>query len=207
MCRPEVSTRPRHAVLCAVLSCFTLCCALCGEAWCRLTNNPFACGVAQSKGPYSSRPIKVQGFDGPLTKNRVRDMACGPTYNIACCEGGVTYSWGSAWAGCLGLGDTKSTKIVVSPTQMEALRGQKIVQLAGGQSHVLALTDSCNVWAWGSAEFGKLGLGDVSQLPSDSDGVPLAKVRLRLLLCVHGRGGADMSGVCRAHPCSASHAP
>jgi alpha-tubulin suppressor-like RCC1 family protein len=134
-------------------------------------------------------------------------MACGPTYNIACCEGGVTYSWGSAWAGCLGLGDTKSTKIVVSPTQMEALRGQKIVQLAGGQSHVLALTDSCNVWAWGSAEFGKLGLGDVSQLPSDSDGVPLAKVRLRLLLCVHGGGGADMSGVCRAHPCSASHAP
>jgi hypothetical protein len=121
--------------------------------------------------PYTARPIKVEGFNGPLTKNRVRDVACGPTFNIACCEGGCTYSWGSAWAGCLGMGDTKSTKIVATPTQMEALRGQKIVQLAGGQSHVLALTDSCNVWAWGSAEFGKLGLGDVSQLPSDSDGL------------------------------------
>jgi hypothetical protein len=33
------------------------------------------------------------------------------------------------------------------------------------------LTESCDVWAWGSAEFGKLGIGDVSQLPADSEGL------------------------------------
>ena len=166
--------------------------------------------------PYTARPIKVEGFDGPLTKNRVRDVACGPTFNIACCEGGVTYSWGSAWAGCLGMGETKSTKTVATPTQMEALRGQKIVQLAGGQSHVLALTDSCNVWAWGSAEFGKLGLGDVSQLPSDSDGLihaPLPMhvedlhrkhvVQVLLYLLTPQARGADRSGGDALNGCDA----
>lgn len=119
--------------------------------------------------PYSSRAIKVEGFHGPLTKYRVRDMACSDTFNIACCVGGMSYSWGSSKMGCLGNGDTK--KIVTTPTQIEALRGQKIAQVAAGLSHVLALTELCDVWAWGSAEFGKLGIGDVSRLPADSEGL------------------------------------
>ena len=136
-----------------------------------------------TNAPYSSRPTKVQGFDGPLTKNRVRDMACGDTFNVACDQGGLSYSWGSAWAGCLGIGDTKverTSKIVATATPVEALRGQNIVQLAAGLSHVLALADSCNVWTWGSAEFGKLGLGDVSQLPTDNEGLIHAPVPMHL---------------------------
>ena len=128
--------------------------------------------------PYSSRAIKVEGFHGPLTKYRVRDMACGDTFNVACCVGGMSYSWGSSKMGCLGNGDTK--KIVATPTEIDALRGQKIAQVAAGLSHVLALTESCDVWAWGSAEFGKLGIGDVSQLPADSEGLIHASHPLHL---------------------------
>mmetsp|Transcript_80705 Transcript_80705/g.130798 ORF Transcript_80705/g.130798 Transcript_80705/m.130798 type:complete len:902 (-) Transcript_80705:41-2746(-) len=132
--------------------------------------------------PYAPRPIKLEGFNGPLTKYQVRDMACGPTFNVACCAGGLSYSWGSAWAGCLGIGEAARghTTIVPTPTCIEALRGQKLAQVACGTSHVLALTDTCNVWAWGSAEFGKLGLGDVSRLPTDSDGLIHAPLPMHL---------------------------
>jgi len=133
---------------------------------------------AATGAPYSARAIKVEGFHGPLTKYRVRDIACGNTFNVACCVGGMSYSWGSSKMGCLGNGDAK--KLVPTPTEIEALRGQKIAQVDAGQSHVLALTESCDVWAWGSAEFGKLGVGDVSQLPADSDGLIHASNPLHL---------------------------
>lgn len=116
---------------------------------------------------------------------RLRDVACGPTFNVACTSCGLSYSWGSAWAGCLGLGDSyggkdRAARVAPTPVQIEALRGQKLVQVACGQSHVLAVTDSSTVWAWGSAEFGKLGLGDVSHLPTDADGLIHAPVPQRL---------------------------
>ena len=38
---------------------------------------------------------------------RVRDMACSDTFNIACCVGGMSYSWGSSKMGCLGNGDIR----------------------------------------------------------------------------------------------------
>ena len=138
-----------------------------------------------SNTPYSPRAIKVEGFNGPLTKERVRDMTCGPSFSIACTVGGLTYSWGSAWAGCLGIGDTelkggRGSKVLEIPTQIEALLGQKVAQVAAGTSHVLALTDTCNVWAWGSAEFGKLGLGDVSSLPTDSHGLVHAPLPMHI---------------------------
>jgi len=45
---------------------------------------------------------------------------------------------------------------------IHALSQEKIVSVAGGGSHVLALSKSGELWAWGSNEFGQLGLGDTT---------------------------------------------
>lgn len=41
-----------------------------------------------------------------------------------------------------------------------ALKGQRVIQVACGLSHTLALTDRGTVYSWGGAFRGALGLGD-----------------------------------------------
>ncbi len=61
-------------------------------------------------------------------------MSCGPTFNVACTVGGLTYAWGSSWGGCLGMGVTEGKGglniVVATPSLIEALRGQKMAQVA-----------------------------------------------------------------------------
>ena len=46
---------------------------------------------------------------------------------------------------------------VRQPRQVEALSGKKVVDLAVGSMHVLALTDEGEVYAWGGNDQGQLG--------------------------------------------------
>eukprot|EP00392_Amoebophrya_sp_AT5.2_P010025 g10056.t1 len=110
---------------------------------------------------------------------------------LALTDGGRVMAWGASKTGCLGLGADRT--IVVSPTMLEfpnvgssssayndgsatprdinvndgttSSAEVCIVELAKGDSHVLARTDSGHVFAWGSNTSGQLGIGN----PSGSD--------------------------------------
>lgn len=59
--------------------------------------------------------------------------------------------------GCLGHGDLKHAK---KPKIVEALLGEEVINISCSDRHVLALTNSCEIFAWGRNENGCLGLGN-----------------------------------------------
>ena len=65
---------------------------------------------------------------------------------------GVVYTFGRQALGHKGDG--------FSPQPVESLHGQRIIQVACGRVHTLALTDAGMIWAWGTGAEGALGQGD-----------------------------------------------
>jgi alpha-tubulin suppressor-like RCC1 family protein len=76
---------------------------------------------------------------------------------------GTLWSWGLNTSGQLGLGNTTNYS---SPKQIGALTtwGSSIV--AVGYGHVLANKSNNTLWAWGSNNFGQLGLGNTTSYSS-----------------------------------------
>jgi E3 ubiquitin-protein ligase HERC4 len=70
---------------------------------------------------------------------------------------GELYSWGANTDGQLGLGHKQESE---TPTKIDGLpSGEKIVDVACGHSHVLALTSKGHIYSWGNNESGECGLG------------------------------------------------
>ena len=71
---------------------------------------------------------------------------------------GRVFTWGSAANGRLGLAGF-DRGVVWQPTMVNALKGVPMVQLAAGDSHMLALASTGDVYSWGNGSDGQLGLG------------------------------------------------
>uniref|UniRef100_A0A3Q3DC17 RCC1 and BTB domain containing protein 2 n=1 Tax=Hippocampus comes TaxID=109280 RepID=A0A3Q3DC17_HIPCM len=67
------------------------------------------------------------------------------------------YGWGYNCNGQLGLGNTGNQQ---TPCRVAALQGVKVVQVACGYAHTLALTDDGFVYSWGANSYGQLGTGN-----------------------------------------------
>ncbi|XP_075928887.1 serine/threonine-protein kinase Nek8-like isoform X4 [Petromyzon marinus] len=70
---------------------------------------------------------------------------------------GILMTYGSGSSGCLGHG---SYSDVAQPKIVEALLGYEITQMSCGMSHVLAVSNEQEVFAWGRGDNGRLGLGN-----------------------------------------------
>ena len=69
---------------------------------------------------------------------------------------GIVRVWGQGWAACCG----KNTDQKVDKTEpVMELRSAKIVQVAAGSKHSMALSDQGLLYTWGSGSMGELGLG------------------------------------------------
>lgn len=104
-------------------------------------------------------------------------------------EKGLLMTWGCGDNGRLGHGDPKSRS---SPTPVQNLRtgktksdemkvgpspcghsatdlawgGRQVVDFAIGQYHMIVLTETLDIFAFGRNHLGQLGLGEAPQLPS-----------------------------------------
>ncbi|XP_071875024.1 uncharacterized protein isoform X2 [Bombus fervidus] len=101
-----------------------------------------------------------------LKPERVTHVACGRAHTLICTGSQKIFACGSDQEGQLGrgisaIGDSANTPVLVYDS---GLSGPKIVQIAAGSHHSLALTSDGGVFAWGSNLEGQLGLSDVSGL-------------------------------------------
>ncbi|XP_054857967.1 serine/threonine-protein kinase Nek8 isoform X2 [Eublepharis macularius] len=86
----------------------------------------------------------------------IKHVACGDLFTACLTDRGIVLTFGSGSSGCLG----HETFVDVSqPKIVEALLGYEITQIACGASHVLAVSNEGEVFAWGRGENGRLGLG------------------------------------------------
>ncbi|XP_065335756.1 RCC1 and BTB domain-containing protein 2-like [Cloeon dipterum] len=112
------------------------------------------------------------GVDGEVNKElapvknlrgqRIEGFACagdddGKICIFAITGSGPVFSWGENGFGQLGLGTTEYTKV---PTKiLGSLKHKRVVQVACGNYHSLALTSEGEVYAFGRNKEGELGLG------------------------------------------------
>lgn len=105
--------------------------------------------------------------------------ACGDVHTLVLSEDGGIYCFGGGSFGQLGLGVIKNLPVDVDdcpfmpvPKQIESLRKMKIAYIACGDSHSVALANSGDVYTWGAAACGQLGLEELDFLPRDADESP-----------------------------------
>jgi len=101
-----------------------------------------------------SSPTEVEFF--AAQGKTVINLVCGGQFTAALTADGELYTWGNGRFGRLGLGSAANQS---SPTLVEDLVDEKVIEVAAGEFHMLALTESGKVLAWG-AERGGLGLGE-----------------------------------------------
>uniref|UniRef100_A0A8C2P7V3 HECT domain-containing protein n=1 Tax=Capra hircus TaxID=9925 RepID=A0A8C2P7V3_CAPHI len=107
-------------------------------------------------------------------------VSCGKEHSLAVCHKGRVFAWGAASEGQLGIGEFKETTFI--PKKIKTLADIKIIQVACGHYHSLALSEDGQVFSWGKNSHGQLGLG--KEFPSQAspqrvrslEGIPLAQV-------------------------------
>ena len=107
--------------------------------------------------------------------SKVKKAACGMNYSLAVTEEGDLYHWGYAGKGPNFLTRLFTRKrpqeaIHSVPKRLEALKSQAILDVAAGEYHYLALTQTGKVYSWGDNEYGSCGNGQVlSILPGPEE--------------------------------------
>ncbi|XP_076284957.1 E3 ubiquitin-protein ligase HERC2 isoform X1 [Lasioglossum baleicum] len=95
----------------------------------------------------------------------VVQIECGAQFSLALTKYGEVWTWGKGDYFRLGHGDDHHVR---KPTMVEGLRGKKVVHVAVGALHCLAVTDTGQVFAWGDNDHGQQGNGSttVNKKPS-----------------------------------------
>lgn len=100
-------------------------------------------------------PLLVDIQDGPDDVHFMQ-VAAGKNFSLGLSADGEVYAWGSQADGRLGNGATSGT--VTDPVKITgAFGGKKIIQIAAGDGHALALTADGKVYVWGKNGQGQLG--------------------------------------------------
>ena len=128
-------------------------------------------------------------------------VAGGAQHLAAVHQSGALYTWGVGAAGRLGLdltegGDPRSD--TAKPTLVQALASVPVLKVSCGHSHSACITTAKDLYVWGSAASGKLGLGESAKGVECYASLPVA---LRL-------GGPDAGlkkPMVRAVSCGAAH--
>ncbi|XP_054270101.1 E3 ubiquitin-protein ligase HERC2 isoform X2 [Macrosteles quadrilineatus] len=115
-----------------------------------------------------------EGCDKPHNVERLNGLGvthieCGAQFSLALTKSGQVWTWGKGDYFRLGLGTDQHVR---KPTLVEALRGEKVVHVAVGALHCLAVTDMGVVYAWGDNDHGQQGNGTtlVNRKPSPIQG-------------------------------------
>ncbi len=114
-------------------------------------------GQLGADGPASRlAPARVQGLNGILA------VAAGEAHSLALSQDGTLWAWGANDRGQLGNGATADS---ATPVRVGPVSG-RIVAIAAGRSHSLALTFEGVVWAWGANDRSQLGIAASGDRPS-----------------------------------------
>ncbi|CAD7949295.1 unnamed protein product [Amoebophrya sp. A25] len=152
------------------------------------TRTPASENTAAARASEDNKNFLVWGawhdtiIEKPLLTEKVRGAVqktlIAKTYCVVLRTDGTVVAWGENKQGCLGLGpDTTASSDPKALAFDEA-----VVDIQMGTKHLLALTAAGRVYAWGSNEYGQLGVGDVSSRFAPAE-LPLHD-SVRQILCV-----------------------
>lgn len=88
---------------------------------------------------------------------RILSVSCGWDHTLLALENGRIFVCGSNHFGQLGLGHEEIQKDTMTELTFFQQQGLKVIKVAAGLRHSLALTNDGSVYAWGQGKFGQLG--------------------------------------------------
>ncbi|XP_058836150.1 probable E3 ubiquitin-protein ligase HERC2 isoform X2 [Topomyia yanbarensis] len=100
-----------------------------------------------------SVPHQVERLNGV----GVLQIECGAQFSLALTKSGEVWTWGKGDYYRLGHGTDQHVR---KPTPIQGLRGKKVIHVAVGALHCLAVTDNGQVFAWGDNDHGQQGSGN-----------------------------------------------
>lgn len=106
----------------------------------------------------SAVPVPVDR-SGVLAGKTVIAIAAGPFHNFALCADGTLAAWGYNNYGQLGTGDRLNRRVPALVPPVGALAGKRIVAIAAGAYHSIALCSDGSLASWGYNDEGELGDG------------------------------------------------
>ncbi|XP_053987652.1 uncharacterized protein LOC128881032 [Hylaeus volcanicus] len=114
--------------------------------------------------------IELLGFKkSQNNSNSVADFKrralCAGYYHVILIRNGNVYTWGSSVQGCLGTGPSLLWYGTAQDIPFFWLMELEVFSVSCGHCHTLAVTNN-GVYAWGSSQFGQLGLGKIVQCSS-----------------------------------------
>jgi hypothetical protein len=119
-----------------------------GTVWTWGANTVGQLGIGRSGD--RERPVRVEGLP------RVAALAAGAGHSLALTVDGQLFCWGSNARGQLGDGGVVDAW---RPVALERRDPRRLVAVAGGGEHSLALRSDGVVLSWGANESGQLGIG------------------------------------------------
>lgn len=108
-------------------------------------------------GYLSSTPVMVEGLS---RGDGVTSLAAGDYFSLALTRSGHVYAWGRNDDGQLGDGNNVDAGTAVALDGR--LFGDRVVAVAAGGAHSLAVTANGHVYAWGKNDDGQLGTGTIT---------------------------------------------
>ncbi|KMQ89857.1 rcc1 and btb domain-containing protein 1 [Lasius niger] len=98
-------------------------------------------------------PKKIEELCG----RNIKTFACNSYFVLALTEEGEVYSW--RFKKKRKLDDESHAVVTSTPTRVACLSEERIVDIACGSDHSLALTSDGKVYAWGENKYGQIGNG------------------------------------------------
>jgi alpha-tubulin suppressor-like RCC1 family protein len=92
-----------------------------------------------------------------LSDKRVVQIACGEGHSLILTDKNDVYSWGRGYEGQLGVSNT--IEIASKPNYVKSFFNIPVIFIAAGAYYSLAITHDNNLYGWGEARMGQLGLG------------------------------------------------
>jgi alpha-tubulin suppressor-like RCC1 family protein len=128
-----------------------LCLLECGSVY------SWGCGKDGRLGRGSTESTAEPGLVVGLQGQHVVQVACGEAHSAAITKEGRLYVWGSSNDGQVGIRGARGS--YSSPMKIDAVVGVRVMEVACGARHTMALTDGGQVLSWGRGGHGRLGHG------------------------------------------------
>ncbi|EGR28884.1 hypothetical protein IMG5_167380, partial [Ichthyophthirius multifiliis] len=108
---------------------------------------------------YQKYPKIIETFS--IQNIIVTKIALGTHHSAACTNQGKLYTWGQGVNGQLGHGSNQNEEI---PKKVKEFQDIRVLEIACGDSHTMAIISGNLVYGWGFNQAGQLGFQDLSRV-------------------------------------------
>jgi alpha-tubulin suppressor-like RCC1 family protein/subtilisin-like proprotein convertase family protein len=119
-------------------------------------------GQLAIENDFIAEPVAISPT-GALNGKFVVAIAAGDSFSVALTSEGEVITWGRNESGELGIDSDDDFNAVPTLVDLSRFDSPRIVAIATGTHHVLALAENGNVYAWGANNVGQLGNEETSE--------------------------------------------